>query len=149
MYKSYLQIETDKNKFSDIASLCFFPPQGKHNPIYCCYNNICVISSCQSIITTQQTQLNLRQICWNQFFSLLLFQTKGRYSIKIVQNWHLVNYIIFWNEIMSYNFLHKTNFEMSNLQWVIFILLSIMFGNGCEICLIRAMFYNDSSLRIF
>lgn len=82
-------------------------------------------------------------------FSLLLFQTKGRYSIKIVQNWHLVNYIIFWNEIMSYNFLHKTNFEMSNLQWVIFILLSIMFGNGCEICLIRAMFYNDSSLRIF
>lgn len=52
-----------KIKFSDIASLCFFPPQGETHPIYCSYNNICVISSCHSIITTQQIQLNLRQIC--------------------------------------------------------------------------------------
>ena len=52
-----------KIKFSYIASLCFFLLKGKHDPIYCSYNNICVISSCHSIITTQQTQLNLRQIC--------------------------------------------------------------------------------------
>lgn len=52
-----------KIKFSDIASLCFFPPQGKIQFYLLQYNNICVISSCHSIITTQQTQLNLKQIC--------------------------------------------------------------------------------------
>lgn len=152
MYKSYLQNKTDKNSIFWYRFLCFSLFRGKHGPTYCSFDNICVIPSCYSIITTQQTQWNLRPICWNLFFfffSLLLFQTKCRYNVKEWQSWHLLNYMILeWTSMSYIIFLHKTNFKMSSLQWIIFILLSIMSGNRCETCLIRAMFYNDRSLKI-
>lgn len=82
-----------KIKVSAALASVFFLPGGEHKPVYCSCDNICVISSSPPIITAQQTQLNRRHICRDQFSSLALFHTAYGWSATArARGGHLCSY---------------------------------------------------------